>query len=99
MLGRSIARSTLSGMLVGPGLAKKWRPRGLGIADPVGSPDVYRPKAARTRNRSRSGRHQIDALPLPGHHTLRPNEAGRSIDPRIFQSFAQHHTDIDRTER
>ena len=24
-----MARSTLSGMLVGPGLAKKWRPRGL----------------------------------------------------------------------
>jgi hypothetical protein len=27
--GRSIARSTLSGMLVGPGLLKNWRPRGF----------------------------------------------------------------------
>ena len=30
--GRSMARSTLSGMLVGPGLAKKWRPRGFETA-------------------------------------------------------------------
>ena len=29
MTGRSIARSTRSGMLVGPGLLKNWRPRGL----------------------------------------------------------------------
>ena len=31
MVGRSMARRTRSGTLVGPGICRKWRPAGMGI--------------------------------------------------------------------
>src|SRR3954470_21960629 len=44
IVGKSIARSTRSGTLVGPGICRKWRPELLGMRystfDPMNAPSV-----------------------------------------------------------